>query len=261
MQEEDIAQLTGIDADAGGLSSILRGMWPNALDSEIYRMLALKIAPRIKSHLGARFELQEADCDDCVWQAFERFRPAVANRQSVSDPYPYVFQIAVNEARQLLRSRGEEPIDEHYDVGRVSDGEVDALDLVDAADGGEPDGPVASSLIEDAAPELEIEEFWAVEVVRAAVAGLPAGSRRILELLMYKDLAFEEGGAAEFDYAATDAPADLGMKEGTFRTAKHRAFAKLREAIPATIVAMGLTPPERAEAAIFPDGRWREDDE
>jgi len=261
MEEEEVAQLTRVDSDVGDLSSTLRGIWPDSPESEIYRVLAIEVAPRIKSHLAVRFELQEADCDDCVWQAFERFRPAVAKRQSVGNPYPYVFQIAVNEARQLLRSRGEEPIDENYDVDHVPDYEVDALDLVDAAGGAEPDGPAASSLIEDAAPELEIEEFWAVEVVRVAVAGLPAGSRRIVELLMYKDLAFEAGSAAEFDYASTDALADLGMREGAFRTAKHRALSKLREAIPATIVAMGLTPPERAEAAIFPAGRWREDDE
>ncbi|WP_324750993.1 sigma-70 family RNA polymerase sigma factor [Sphingomonas sp. LY54] len=261
--DDEEAQLPVIDADAdaGGVSSAFREIWSDAPESEIYKFLSVRVAPRISTHLAAVLELQEADRDDCVSQAFERFRPAIENRASVSNPYAYVFTIAVNEARQLLRARRAEAIDDDFDVDRVADLDVDAFQLVDAGEAGEPDGPLALDLIEDAVPELEVEGFWAVEVVRDAVAGLPIGSRRILELLMFKDLAFDPEKPADFAYASTDAPVDLGMKEGAFRTAKHRAYARLREAIPRTIVAMGLQPPERAEAAIFPNGRWREAEE
>lgn len=249
------------DGFEGSVAAALLEQWQVGNDAAVYRVLAVDIAPRLISHLRTAFRLQDADCQDCLSAAYDRFQPAVRARKVLANPYAYFFKIGINAALELLRERKAELLHPSVDIeaaGASYDADADAFGAVD--DGaGTPDPPVrvVMELVEDAVSELEVEEFWAVEVVRIAVERLSPGLRRVAQAVMYKDLAFEAGGAADFDYPAQEAGPDLGMTAGAFRTAKHRAYAAVRDAVPALIVELGLEPPERAEAAIFPDGRGR----
>ena len=258
---EDNPALGSAEANGaqGPVAAALLDQWQVGDDAAVYRVLAVDVAPRLLSHLQTAFRLQEADCQDCLSAAYDRFQPAVRSRKILANPYAYFFKVGINAALELLRERKAELLNSLVDVKTACAGDdTDAFSVVDDAVGApDPAVRVVMEIVEDAVSELEVEEFWAIEVVRIAVERLSPGLRRVAEALMFKDLAFEAGGAADFDYQAHDAGSDLGMKAGAFRTAKHRAYAAIREAVPALIVELGLEPPERAEAAIFPNGRGR----
>ena len=250
-----------VEADSldGPVLIALLEQWQVGSDAAVYRVLAVEVAPRLISHLRTAFRLQEADCQDCLSAAYDRFQPAVRSRKALTNPCAYFFKIGINAALELLRERKAELLQPSVDIEAACLGDDDdGFGMVNDGTGTpDPLVQVVMQLVEDAVSEIEVEEFWAVEIVRIAVERLSPGLRRVAQALMYKDLAFEAGGAADFDYPAQDAAPDLGMKAGAFRTAKHRAYAAIREAVPALILELGLEPPERAEAAIFPDGRGR----
>lgn len=238
----------------GSVSALFLEAWDNGSEDAIYRLLAIEVAPRLLSHLASAYRLQEADCEDCLSNAYDRFAPAIHSRTLIRNPYAYFFKTGINAALQLLRDQQGQLIDADQPADAVADpGGPDAVWV--AFSDLQPD--LAVELVEDAVSEVEVEDFWAVEIVRLAVGRLSPALRRVTESLLYKDLAFGEAGAADFDYSAEDSGAELDMKPGTFRTAKHRAYAAIRELVPALIIEMGITPPERAEEAIFPEGRGR----
>ena len=241
-------------ASPSSVSALVLEVWANGSEDTIYRLLAIEVAPRLLSHLASAYRLQEADCEDCLSTAYDRFAPAISSRKLIGNPYAYFFKIGINAALELLRGQRAELIDQGQSADSVVDQET--TDQVwTALSDLQPD--LAVELVEDAVSEVEVEDFWAVEVVRLAVERLSPALRRVTESLMHKDLAFGEAGAADFDYSADDTGGELGMKAGAFRTAKHRAYATIREMVPALIVELGIAPPERAEAAIFPSGRGR----
>jgi len=243
-----------IDVASSSVSAMVLETWQTGTDEAVYRLLAIEAAPRLLSHLARAYRLQEADCQDCLSAAYDRFAPAVQSRRVLTNPYGYFFKIGINAALELLREQQAELIDAARPAESIADPE--ATDAVWAAFSDlHPD--LAMELVEDAVSEVEVEDFWAVEVVRLAVQRLSPGLQRVTQSLMHKDLAFGEAGAADFEYAAQDTAAELGMKPGAFRTAKHRAYAAIRDMVPALIIELGIAAPERAEAAIFPDGRGR----
>jgi DNA-directed RNA polymerase specialized sigma24 family protein len=253
--DEDADQPGHVELDEGldDVSARFADLWRGgATDATIYTFLAIEVAPRINSHLKRSTELQEADREDCISVAFERFAPAISSRASVFNPYAYVFTTAVNEARKLVRARKREWVGEHADVAALAD-DSSCDPAAAVSEPVDPAGRLALAVVEDSAPDLEVEEFWAVEVVQVAVSRLPAGARRLIELLQYKDFALDGPQAGDFDYQSGDAAADLGLAKAAFRTAKHRAYSRLRDEIPKVIVEMGLRPPERADAVLFPD--------
>lgn len=258
--DDGFAAVSAIDDGCDDASGELAKLWSSgAPESVIYRFLATAVSPRINAHLKRYTELQDADREDCISIAFERFAPAIASRSSVHNPYAYVFAIAVNEARQLLRARKREWVGDASDVATEAQDGVGWIPDVPA----EPVPPaeeLAMAMIADAASELEAEPFWAVEVVRTAVSRLPAGARRVIEQLQYEEMVLDGAQAGDFDYQSNQAQADLGMRQEAFRTAKHRAYEKLRLEIPRVIIEMGLNPPERADAVLFPNGRPERED-
>ena len=262
--DDRVVENAEVDGAEGPVAAALLEQWQVGDDAAVYRVLAVEVAPRLLSHLRRAFRLQDADGQDCLSEAYDRFQPAVRSRKVLANPYAYFFKVGINAALELLRERKAELLHPSVNVEAACAGD-DTTDAFGAIDDGagtpDPALRVVMELVEDAVSELEVEEFWAVEVVRIAVERLSPGLRRVAQLLMYRDLAFEAGGNADFDYQAQSAGNDLGMKAGAFRTAKHRAYAAIREAVPALIIELGLEPPERAEAAIFPDGRSRFHDE
>jgi DNA-directed RNA polymerase specialized sigma24 family protein len=258
--DDDTAAIREIDDGHDDVSAELKRLWVEGVpDHHIYKFLSKHVSPRIKAFLKSATGLQEADREDCASIALERFAPAMASRFIIRNPYAYIFTIAVNEARQLLRARKLEW------VGHGSDVAADAQECA----GWVPNVPreplppaedLAMAVIADAVSELEAEPFWAIEVVRTAISRLPLVARRVIEQLQYEHIVFAGTHAGDFDYQSNEARADLGMSQGAFRTAKHRAYAKLREEIPRVIVEMGLDPPERADAVLFPNGRPHEDE-
>lgn len=230
------------------VAGLIRDAWTAESDAIVYRILEIEAAPRVRSFLGRRFQLQEADCDDCLAIAYERFAPAILARQAIRNPYAYFFKIAVNVALELKRDQKTEA-DLLTRIGGDELAQQGSVLLADL----ETDAAVA--LVEDAVSDVDVEPFWAVEVVRLAITRLSPGARRVAETLMYKDLAFGENGAADFDYSADETGVELDMTPGALRTAKHRAFAAIAALVPALIVELGIVPPERAETAIFPSGR------
>ena len=251
------APVCEIDDGCDDIRDQLKSMWmAGATDNAIYKFLAEHVSPRIKAFLKRTTKLQDADVEDCVSIAFEKLAPVVASRSSsVRNPYAYIFTTALNEARQLLRARKREWVGHDSDVaadaqergGWIPHVAPEPLPLAE---------DLAMAVIADAASELEAEPFWAVEVVRTAISRLPLGAQRVIEQLQYQDIVLDgKQQFGDFDYQSNDAQTDLGMSQGAFRTAKHRAYAKLQEEIPRVIVEMGLDPPERADTVLFPNGR------
>ncbi len=249
------------DWSTSQVASDMLAVWMDGSTNAVCQYISVHVAPRLLMHLGTKFNLQEADCQDCLGDALDRFYPAMEEnkRKVIANPYGYFFKIGINAALGLLRERKAELIESSIDV-EVACGAEDQ-DFLQEVEGHarylDPSTALAVLLVEEGISEVEVDEFWAVEVVRMAISRLPRGQQRVAELLMYEDLAFEAGGRADFDYSAEDAGSRLGMKANAFRTAKHRALKAIREAIPALIIELEVQPPERAEAAIFPDGRGR----
>lgn len=246
-------------AASEAVAASLLALWHGGTEDAVYRFLAIDVAPRLKLHLRSAFSLQEADCEDCISAAYDRFSPAVRSRKILANPYGYFFKVGINAARELLRERRAESIDAAVEPdGVLAPEDADAPQSTETVSAGlEPPVACAVELVEDAVSEVEVEEFWAVEVVRLAVERLSPGLRRVAQALMYKDLSFEGASVVDFDYAARETAAELGMKAGAFRTAKHRAYAAIFDAVPALIIELNLVPPERAESAIFPEGRGK----
>ncbi len=153
-----------------------------------------------------RFVSNAAVAEDLVQEAFLQVHSAAASFDASRAFKPWLYTIAANKARDLLRSRGRRQ--EHS---------------LDAGSGGDEDGPAGGDLLEaldsDAPEQHDVEETRAR--VRALIEKMPEHLRLILILGYYQQLPYAE--IAEV----------LNIPVGTVKSRLHAAithFAKLWQA-------------------------------
>ncbi len=92
--------------------------------------------------------------------------------------------------------------------------------------------PSAVVLLEALLDDLEADPGWATKVVEEAIGRLQPGLARVIRHVLARD----------FEYNASDAPADLGLSSVAFRQNKSRAYAALKRIIPAVMRELGINP-------------------
>lgn len=161
-------------------------------DRAAYAMLLTEVAPLVRASVRRRYPyVGHEDAEDMVQDVLM----AVHSVRQTYDPgrpfLPWLMAIAHNRAVDALRR-----------TIRKSGREVAVAEYPETLD------PAESNLSADA--------YGDPEALRHAVAGLPEGQRKAVEMLKFRELSLKE------------ASAESGMSVGALKVAVHRATRSLR---------------------------------
>ncbi len=165
---------------------------------ELHHMTAPRLLPYLRSLTGDR-----ASAEDALQVTFGKFHRARASYTPGADPLPWLFAIAhrtfLDEARRRRRAR----------VRLTRDAELPDVADVAAATRDEEEGPYAAEL---------------VAAVIEALHRLPPRQREAVVLTKLQ-------GKSQAEAAMI-----LGTTEGALKLRAHRAYAALRQQLPAHLV-------------------------
>ncbi len=159
-------------------------------DDAAFRLLYDRLAP-IVLRIAMKHGLGVAEAKDAVQQTFLSVHRARADFRRGAHVRPWFFTIAYNVVRQYFRTKYARP--------------EAALEL---------DG-VRDPVFEE--PELERDPADIADCVRGAVARLPDGQRRVIELHWFDRRPFAEVATM------------VGSTEGAVRVRAHRGYEALRQ--------------------------------
>ena len=91
--DDPASERVDTDGAEGRVAAALLKQWQVGDDAAVYRVLAIQVAPRLLSYLRTAFRFQDADCQDCLSAAYDRFQPAVRSRKVIANPYAYFFKV------------------------------------------------------------------------------------------------------------------------------------------------------------------------
>lgn len=229
--------------DDGSIAARLRRLWAGGDTTGFYRLFYSSALAGLCRKLRQLLGLSETDADDCLAAALDGFRRATDGGTVVEEPYAYIWSSAHNAGITLHRQR-------QRDIASV-------VDFFARADGQEPAEVAAQRVaaaqwslvaVEETLEDVEVEEGWAVTLVAVALEKLSDQSRRILLYLAEQPFDLVRG---DLDASSAAAATALGMTRVAFRKAKERAYARLRVAIAASAIELGLIlPPRYAEAVL-----------
>lgn len=161
-------------------------------DDDAFRRLYQRLAP-VVLRIAMKQGLGLAESKDAVQQTFLGVHRARADFRRGAHVRPWFFTIAYNVVRQYFRSRYARP-----ETPLELDGSRDPV-------------------FEEPAPERDPAEI--AGCVRGAVARLPDGQRRVIELHWFERRPFAEVAAM------------VGSTEGAVRVRAHRGYEALRQSL------------------------------
>ena len=108
--------------------------------------------------------------------------------------------------------------------------------------------------------EFEIENQWALSIVKESILELSPQESKVIE---YLSSPAYDSDINDYLTNSRNAAEQLGMSSPAFRKYKSRAFKKLRDIIPEKLEKSGIILQKRMYDAIFDDYEWKEpsDDE
>jgi len=168
-------------------------------DGAAYGELLRRVTPRLRGAVKRRRRLEPCDVEDLVQDILLSLHAARATYDPARPFMPWLLAIARNRIADWARREARRAANE------VVNGE---LPETFAAAG-------ANRLIES----YSEERFGDGEALTRALANLPAGQRRAVELTKLEELSLKEAAAAS------------GMSVGALKVAVHRAMGALRRAL------------------------------
>jgi len=176
-------------------------------------------------------ELSYEDCEDCFDCGVEKLLLHTKTTEQVSNPYNYVWICAINEAKDILRERGQLV---HFDPDWVGSGDEETLDEGLSLVTRKHMHPEASLIIAEVALDVELKDSDVgkimEEVVDIAVSRLTPQRQHLMGMLREHDPFMPNGLLAEL----------LSASEDAVRSLKCRAFGDLRMLIPAVAQELGV---------------------
>jgi DNA-directed RNA polymerase specialized sigma24 family protein len=240
------------DTEAETLSSRMARYWALQDVDLFYKILLEEASPRILRRIVEKFEVSEEDATVCLDKAVEHiWQMPAEKRQTVENPYAYMFAIAKNAAIDLLEDEREclqtagQANRKEAPGGRL----LLALDTVFFDDEVETTALLVEEILDF---EPDPEDPWWTLVIRTAVGKLSPTQQAVILCLYEKDFDLR---AQEFVYKSSDVSGEMGMSPEAFRKNKQRAYAALRQLIPEVIRELGLRPSRRWSEALdcFPE--------
>lgn len=164
-------------------------------EDEAFRAFFDRVAP-VVYRIARKQGLGEPESSDVVQQTFLAVHRAKNDFRRDAPVRPWLFTIAYNVVRQHYRSRAARP-----EVALELDGYRDPVYIPE---------------------ELEGESEFIIDCVRDAVARLPEGQRRVIELHWFDRLPFAQVAAM------------VGSTDAAARVRAHRGYEKLRNWLSST---------------------------
>jgi len=159
-------------------------------DAAAYRALLASIAPYART-IAARALRERADAEDVVQEVLVTVH-RIRHTYDPARPFrPWLVAIVRHRVLDRLRAQGRRAA---WEIGWVAEAETFVADAANSDDAPWDDGPL-----------------------RAAMASLPEGQRRAIEMTKLREMSLQEASAAS------------GMTVGALKVAVHRGMAKLRQ--------------------------------
>jgi RNA polymerase sigma-70 factor (ECF subfamily) len=179
-----------------GLGELMRRA--QAGDGRAYGELLRLVTPRLRQAVQRRRRLQSCDVEDLVQDILLSLHAARATYDPARPFMPWLMAIARNRIADGARR-----------YARRAANEVVSDDLPETFAG--------------AGANMLIESYGDGEALARAMADLPPGQRRAVELMKLKELSLKEAAAAS------------GMSVGALKVAVHRGMGALRKALGAKL--------------------------
>ncbi len=179
-----------------GLAELMRRA--QAGDGRAYGELLRLVAPGLRQAVQRRCRLQSCDVEDLVQDILLSLHAARATYDPARPFMPWLMAIARNRIADGARR-----------YARRAANEVVSDDLPETFAG--------------AGANMLIESYGDGEALARAMADLPPGQRRAVELMKLKELSLKEAAAAS------------GMSVGALKVAVHRGMGALRKALGAKL--------------------------
>lgn len=167
-------------------------------DGRAYGELLRRVTPRLRQAVQRRRRLQSCDVEDLVQDILLSLHAARATYDPARPFMPWLMAIARNRIADGARR-----------YARRAANEVVSDDLPETFAG--------------AGANMLIESYGDGEALARAMADLPPGQRRAVELMKLKELSLKEAAAAS------------GMSVGALKVAVHRGMGALRKALGAKL--------------------------
>jgi RNA polymerase sigma-70 factor (ECF subfamily) len=179
-------------------------------DTRAFGQLVRRHQQRIH-RLAMHLVRSRAEAEDVMQETFIRAYRALGGFDGRSEPYTWLYRIAINLSLNVLRSRRAQRVTSHSHDAYGSDPRLDGLDGIASARASRGDGHVMEGPSADAARQ---------QLYRALARGIDELSETLRATLV---LVCIDGRSHE------EAAAILGAPEGTIAWRIHEARRKLRE--------------------------------
>ena len=231
-QEVALKHSATIESKQDDLRSRLASAWSSDQLAEAASILIDEVTPRCVKFLLFKYrdKLSYEDCEDCVDCGIEKLMNHTQNTSKIRNPYAYVWTCASNEAMDIMKERSQVV---HFDPDWLGVGKDDSDDAREVPIQGNHSFDSAL-IITEIALDAEVGDSFhhgvIKEVLRLSISKLAKKRKRIIEVLL------EHGASISSELLAEL----MGMKDGTVRSLKSRAFKDLSLLIPEAAKELGV---------------------